>query len=81
MLEKLTIEAMRILAQQKGGKCLSKRYVNNHTKLWWQCAKGHKWFARPDSVKSDRPAMSQLPAADARDVLRVFRMLIHARKP
>ena len=37
---------MREYAAQKGGKCLSKKYINNKTKLKWQCGKGHQWFAK-----------------------------------
>lgn len=47
----LTIEEMRQLAKDKGGKCLSNRYVNNETKLSWECAKGHRWEAIPNSIK------------------------------
>ena len=37
----LTIEEMQKLAEKKGGKCLSTEYVNNRTKLKWQCSEGH----------------------------------------
>ena len=42
---------MHALAQGKGGKCLSTTYVNARTKLEWECQKGHRWFAVPNSVK------------------------------
>jgi len=45
-----TIEDMRKIAEKKGGECLSEMYVNNHTKLIWQCKKGHIWNAAPVSV-------------------------------
>ena len=48
---KLTIEEMQKLAERREGKCLSKKYVNAHTKLKWKCAKGHIWEAKPYSVK------------------------------
>lgn len=48
---KLTIEQMRALANAKGGECLSDRYVNLNTKLWWRCAQGHHWWATPNNVK------------------------------
>ena len=51
---KLTIEDMHKLAQARGGKCLSSEYVNNKTKLLWECANGHQWKARPDSIKRGR---------------------------
>jgi len=51
--KKLTIEQMQSLAMRRGGKCLSKQYVNNSTKLKWQCASGHRWMAQPHMVKND----------------------------
>ena len=47
---RLTIEKMQLLAQEKGGTCLSKKYINVHTKLRWRCAKGHEWNAIPNSI-------------------------------
>jgi len=48
---KLTIEEMYQIARAKGGKCLSKTYINNSTKLKWQCKDKHTWKAMPYSVK------------------------------
>lgn len=39
----LTLQHMQKIAAQKGGICLSKKYINNCTYLKWQCAKGHVW--------------------------------------
>ncbi|MEE8402450.1 MAG: hypothetical protein V3R93_01715, partial [Candidatus Hydrothermarchaeaceae archaeon] len=48
----LTIEEMHEIAKSRGGKCLSTGYINNHTKLKWQCNKGHPpWWATPSSIK------------------------------
>jgi hypothetical protein len=48
---KLTISQMRQLAIERGGKCLSKKYVNNNTKLKWECAEGHQWYSKPANIK------------------------------
>lgn len=48
----LSIEEMQKLATSRGGKCLSKIYVNNHQKLKWECKKGHQWEAKPNDIKS-----------------------------
>lgn len=48
----LTIEEMQGLAVKQDGKCLSKKYINNHAKLLWQCAKGHQWRAKPNDIKT-----------------------------
>lgn len=51
-LAKGTIEEMRNIANKRGGKCLSNAYTNNRIKLKWECAQGHQWEARPDSIKN-----------------------------
>ena len=43
---------MRELAQQKGGKCLSNKYINVDTKLRWKCGEGHIWESIPYLIKS-----------------------------
>ncbi|NNN04523.1 MAG: zinc-ribbon domain-containing protein [Elusimicrobia bacterium] len=43
---------MREIARARGGRCLSRKYINSKTKLWWQCGVGHKkWAARPANIK------------------------------
>jgi len=49
---KLTIKEMQLIAQKRGGKCLSSKYINARTKLKWQCKKGHTWKATPNHVKN-----------------------------
>ena len=51
MLKRLTIENMHEAAKGLGGKCLSDSYVNNSTRLEWECATGHRWSAIPMSVR------------------------------
>ena len=41
---------MKEHAEKKGGKCLSIRYINAHTKLQWQCSCKYKWEARPANI-------------------------------
>lgn len=50
--EKLTIELMQQIAQERGGKCLSEEYSSNRTELLWRCAEGHEWRANPNSIKN-----------------------------
>ena len=52
--QRSTIEKMREIAEKRGGKCLSNEYVNNHTKIKWQCAEGHTWLARPTDIISNK---------------------------
>jgi len=47
----LTIEDMQELARINRGRCLSTEYIDTATKLQWQCAKGHRWWTTPSTVK------------------------------
>lgn len=49
-LAKKTIDEMRHIAAQRGGKCLSTDYVNMYTKLRWRCREGHEWSAKPGNI-------------------------------
>ncbi|MEO5571637.1 MAG: hypothetical protein ABIT08_14770 [Bacteroidia bacterium] len=40
------------IAKKYGGKLLSENYLNAHTHLKWQCAKGHVWSAQPAKIKN-----------------------------
>lgn len=46
------IELMRSIAADRGGMCVSEHYVDNNSKLEWECARGHRWWARPRQVSS-----------------------------
>lgn len=46
---KYTIKDMRDLATQRGGSCLSDKYIPK-AKLVWKCSYGHVWKARWDHV-------------------------------
>jgi len=48
---KLTIEEMQQIAKSRRGKCLSDKYINDSTKLKWECKEGHIWEAQPHAVK------------------------------
>lgn len=50
----LTIEMMHKIAAKHGGKCLSKDYKNNATKLQWRCKEGHEWEAVPAGILMGR---------------------------
>jgi hypothetical protein len=49
-----TLAEMQAIARSRGGKCLSRRYVNSYSHLAWACARGHRWRAVPYSVKRGR---------------------------
>ena len=47
---RLGIDAMREIAQARGGRCLSKEYSNSNSKLEWECHRGHTWHAVPGGI-------------------------------
>lgn len=49
---KLSIENMRVLAEDRGGSCLSNEYIDNKTPLRWKCLDGHEWSAAPSKIKN-----------------------------
>jgi len=52
--QRLTIEVLQRHAQQKQGRCLSTRYRNNRDRLEWECAAGHRWFARVQDIRQGK---------------------------
>lgn len=50
---RLTIDEMKVLAQSRGGSCLSDQYFGNDKKLKWKCAEGHIWEATPHAIKDN----------------------------
>jgi len=44
------IEYMKKVAKERGGECLSNKYVNMTTSLKWKCKCGHIWKAMPTCV-------------------------------
>lgn len=48
---KYDIKDMQRIARERGGDCLSEKYINNTTKIHWRCIKGHEWSSTPKNVK------------------------------
>jgi hypothetical protein len=51
---KPTFSELRQLAESRGGKILSRSYVNNWSPLKWQCKEGHQWTADYSNVKNNK---------------------------
>jgi hypothetical protein len=67
--QRLTIKEMKDIAKRRGGRCLSKKYINARTKLKWQCGDfKHIWYAIPDSVKRGSwcPVCARIKASKAK---------------
>jgi hypothetical protein len=52
--QRLKLKVMQRLAQERGGKCLSARYINNRHPLLWECKRRHRWKAMPGNVKGGK---------------------------
>ena len=48
--EKPSIEKFKKIAKEKGGDCLSTKYVDSTTKLKFVCSEDHQWEAVPGSI-------------------------------
>lgn len=48
---RLTICDNFVAKHHPGGLCLATEYINNHTKMLWQCKVGHQWESHWNSVK------------------------------
>ncbi|MGA7811983.1 zinc-ribbon domain-containing protein [Caballeronia sp.] len=60
-----TLERMREIAQERGGRCVSTEYINTNTALLWECANGHQWKAQPASIKRPRASWCPVCAKDS----------------
>jgi len=49
-MRRSSLAQMRRLAKQRGGKCISRRYISSRIPLWWRCKWGHRWKAIPTNV-------------------------------
>ena len=47
-----TIEEFQKIAKEKKGKCLSTIYINQYSKLKWECEEGHKFESSAQIIKS-----------------------------
>ena len=52
--QRKSIDDMIELANTRNGECLSKEYINAHTKLLWRCVEGHEWEAKPNSIQQGK---------------------------
>jgi len=51
MKNKYSIKDVNKIAIEKGGICLSDKYINMGTSLKWKCAKSHEWITTFKTVK------------------------------
>ena len=65
-------------AASKGGSCLADSYLNNRTKVQWECQHGHRWHATPDNVLNGKQWCPQCALDRRRNSLE--RLQDHARE-
>ena len=64
--KKLNLGVAKQIAKGHNGKCLSTEYVNNSTKIRWQCKYKHRWNAGLSDIKNHKtwcPECGYLQAA------------------
>jgi hypothetical protein len=52
--KRLTLEEMKLIANSRGGECISEEYINSSIKLKWRCNEGHEWNASPENIKAGK---------------------------
>jgi hypothetical protein len=70
---------MRIMAQQLGGKCLSREYVSSVSPLKWMCEKGHTWDASYYNLSQGRWCLQCASLEYRKERLEVFKKLAAER--
>jgi hypothetical protein len=46
-------DGVSTISKKRGGKLVSDSFVNSGTPIEWECANGHRWFAKYDHIKND----------------------------
>ena len=54
MDKQVALKNIALLVKQRGGRCLSKEYINNTTKLLFKCSHGHSFHSTPRSIKQGK---------------------------
>lgn len=65
------LNTLNRIAKQRGGKLLSQEYLGLHSKLQWQCGKGHKWFATPSNVKNNKSWCLKCSGSEKKTILQM----------
>jgi len=77
---KNTIQDAQELAEKRNGKCLSKEYKNNETKMLWQCEAGHQWKAMYRGVQQGQWCPSCPGSKTQRKLNRIVKLLFPKSK-
>ena len=47
----LTLNEIKKIAEERGGKCLSEEYTNSKSPMKWECEEGHQWINSAGKIK------------------------------
>ena len=53
-MKKLTLDYFRDYANSKGGKLLSKTYIDTKGRLEFRCKNGHQWSVKAGSISASK---------------------------
>jgi len=67
------------IAKERGGRCLSKKYVNNHTKMLWECKVKHRWCAILNNIKNSNMWCPECAGNKKLDGLKIARQIAKER--
>lgn len=45
------LDVMKKIAEDRGGKCLDEKWINNHELMLWECKHEHRWLAKANHIK------------------------------
>lgn len=71
-LSRNSLEDCSNLALKNNGKCLSVDYVNNKTKLLWECEFGHRWEASYDNILRETWCPTCSPQKKKQTMMRLY---------
>lgn len=72
---KMNIDAIKKIAKERGGKCLSKEYLGMVEKLKWQCKNGHVFLSSFPNIRQGRwcPFCQEIERKEWREQMRIQR--------
>ena len=63
------------IAKNRGGRCLSTKYINNHTGLIWECSQRHQWDVSLHNVKDNENWCSYCVGLRLKDGLKLAQQI------
>ncbi len=74
----ISLDTLRKLAEDRGGKLLSTEYVNSRSHLLWECAEGHQWKTTARIIKNSN-GWCPYCAQRAKNTFETLNVIAHER--